>query len=291
MNYFCAPLTPPDRITKVGCLTIGSLTSETVRSMEITTAKEESTMGILEQMNDMGHEQILFCNDAETGLRAIIAVHNTTLGPALGGTRMWTYANESEALMDVLRLSRGMSYKSALAGLDLGGGKAVIIGDARKDKTEAMFRRFGRFVESLNGQYITAEDVGMSTADMVNIKKETNYVAGLPKSLGGSGDPSPVTAYGVYMGMKAAAKKAYGTDSMSGRKVAVQGVGNVGYSLCQYLHKEGAELVITDIHQESIKAVVDAFGAKAVGLDEIYDADVDVYAPCALGATVNDSIL
>ncbi len=259
--------------------------------MDISALEKESRSGVLGSMYDMGHEQILFCTDKETGLRAIIAVHNTTLGPALGGTRMWSYATEQEALTDVLRLSRGMSYKSALAGLDLGGGKAVIIGDARKDKTEAMFRRFGQFVESLNGQYITAEDVGMSTTDMVNIKKETDYVAGLPQVMGGSGDPSPVTAYGVYMGMKAAAKVAFGTDELKGRKVAVQGVGSVGQSLCGYLHEEGVELIVTDIHEVSVQKMVAQFGAKAVGLEEIYDQEMDIYAPCALGATVNDDTL
>ena len=188
--------------------------------MVMTTTEVGIGPAVIGRMEEFEHEEVLFCYDRTTGLKAIIAIHDTTLGPALGGTRMWPYAQEADALNDVLRLSRGMTYKSALAGLDLGGGKAVIIGDARSQKTEAMFRRFGRFVHSLNGRYITAEDVGMSTAEMVNIRKETPYVAGLPENMGGSGDPSPVTAYGVFCGMKAAAKVAFGTDALSGRKAS-----------------------------------------------------------------------
>jgi leucine dehydrogenase len=235
---------------------------------------------------------VLFCFDRPTGLRAIIAIHDTTLGPALGGTRMWPYATEAEALHDVLRLSRGMTYKSSLAGLDLGGGKAVIIGDARTQKTEAMFRRFGQFVESLNGRYITAEDVGMSTTEMVNIQKETTNVAGLPEEMGGSGDPSPVTAYGVYCGMKAAAKTAYGSDDLNGRKVGIQGAGNVGKALVAYLVKEGAKVFLTDIHEEKLAAIKAEFPAiTVVKSEDIYDLDMDIYSPCALGATVNDDTL
>ncbi|HIP37236.1 MAG TPA: Glu/Leu/Phe/Val dehydrogenase [Crocinitomix sp.] len=243
---------------------------------------------VIAKMSQFNHEQLLFCNDNATGLKAIIAVHNTTLGPALGGTRMWKYDNEIEALNDVLRLSRGMTYKNSISGLNLGGGKAVIIGDARKDKSEALFRRFGKFVESLAGKYITAEDVGISPQDMVWVNMETNHVVGLP---GKSGDPSPVTAYGVYMGMKAAAKVQFGSDSLSGKKVAVQGVGHVGQYLVEYLTKEGAEIYITDIHENTLKNVANKFGAKVVGLDEIYDIDSDIYAPCALGATINDETL
>jgi len=243
---------------------------------------------VVERMSQYNHEQLLFCNDNATGLKAIIAVHNTTLGPALGGTRMWQYNNELEALNDVLRLSRGMTYKNSISGLNLGGGKAVIIGDARKNKSEALFRRFGKFVESLAGKYITAEDVGISPQDMVWVNMETNNVVGLP---GKSGDPSPVTAYGVYMGMKAAAKVQFGTDSLAGKKVAVQGVGHVGEYLVESLAKEGAEVYITDIHEETLKRVSAKYGAKVVGLDDIYDVDSDIYAPCALGATVNDDTL
>jgi len=243
---------------------------------------------IVARMSQYNHEQLLFCNDNATGLKAIIAVHNTTLGPALGGTRMWQYNNELEALNDVLRLSRGMTYKNSISGLNLGGGKAVIIGDSRTQKSEALFRRFGKFVESLAGKYITAEDVGISTEDMVWVNMETNNVVGLP---GKSGDPSPVTAYGVYMGMKAAAKVQFGTDSLAGKKIAVQGVGHVGEYLVENLTKEGAEIYITDIHKDTLKRVSAKYGAKIVGLDEIYDIDSDIYAPCALGATVNDDTL
>ncbi|MGB0886799.1 MAG: Glu/Leu/Phe/Val dehydrogenase dimerization domain-containing protein [Vicingaceae bacterium] len=242
----------------------------------------------LAQMVSMNHEQVLFCQDRATGLKAIVAVHNTTLGPALGGTRMWNYKSEADALTDVLRLSRGMTYKNSISGLDLGGGKAVIIGDSYTQKNEALFRRFGQFVESLSGKYITAEDVGISPQDMVWVNKETNHVAGLP---GKSGDPSPVTAYGVYVGMKACAKAQFGSDSLAGKKVAVQGAGHVGQYLIKHLNDEGAEIFVTDIHEPSLKEVSDKYNAKIVGLDEIYDIDMDIYAPCALGATVNNDTL
>lgn len=260
--------------------------------MSLKTATASTTDGVLGRMEEHDHEQVLFAFDRSTGLRAIIAVHDTTLGPALGGTRMWPYASETEALRDVLRLSRGMTYKSALAGLDLGGGKAVIIGDARTDKTEAMFRRFGQFVDSLNGRYITAEDVGMSTAEMVNIRKETSNVAGLPEEMGGSGDPSPVTAYGVFCGMRAAAKTAYGSEKLAGRKVAIQGGGNVGRHLVGHLLKDGATVYITDIHEDKLAAIkAEHPGVNIVSPDAIYDVDMDIYSPCALGATVNDDTL
>lgn len=243
---------------------------------------------IIARMSQYDHEELLFCNDNATGLKAIIAVHNTTLGPALGGTRMWAYKNELEALNDVLRLSRGMTYKNSISGLNLGGGKAVIIGDARKQKSEALFRRFGRFVDSLAGKYITAEDVGINPMDMTWVNMETNHVVGLP---GKSGDPSPVTAYGVYMGMKAAAKVKFGSDSLSGKKVAVQGVGHVGEYLVAHLTKEGAQVYISDIHEDTLTSVAAKYKANVVGLEEIYDIDMDIYAPCALGATVNDETL
>ena len=249
-------------------------------------SKDENN--ILSRMVSMDHEQVLFCQDRATGLKAIIAVHNTVLGPALGGTRMWNYANEADALTDVLRLSRGMTYKNSISGLNLGGGKAVIIGDSHTQKNEALFRRFGQFVESLSGKYITAEDVGISPQDMVWVNQETNHVAGLP---GKSGDPSPVTAYGVYVGMKACAKAQFGNDSLAGIKVAVQGAGHVGQYLMKYLKDEGAKIFVTDIHKPSLKEASEKYGATIVGLDEIYDLDVDVYAPCALGATVNDDTL
>lgn len=247
---------------------------------------------VLGQMSTYNHEQVVFCNDNETGLRSIIAVHNTVLGPALGGTRMWAYKTEAEALNDVLRLSRGMTYKAAVAGLNLGGGKAVIIGDARKDKSEALMRRFGKFVNSLGGKYITAEDVGINSKDMEYVHMETKHVTGIPESIGGSGDPSPVTAFGVYMGMKAAAKERWGNDSLSGKKVAVQGVGHVGSCLVDYLCKEGAKVWICDIYEDRINEVKKSNpSVEVVQGDAIYDLDIDIYAPCALGATVNDETL
>jgi leucine dehydrogenase len=243
---------------------------------------------VISQMSLMGHEEILFCNDQATGLKAIIAVHNTVLGPALGGTRMWMYANEMEALKDVLRLSKGMTYKNSISGLNLGGGKAVIIGDARSMKSEALFRRFGKFVDSLAGNYITAEDVGISPSDMQWVNMETKHVAGLP---GKSGDPSPVTAYGVYMGIKACAKEQFGSDSLSGKTIAVQGVGHVGEYLVKHLTEENANVVITDIHEETLLRVSKQYGVKVVAPNEIYDVPMDIYAPCALGATINDGTL
>ncbi len=238
----------------------------------------------------MEHEQVLFCTDKKTGLKAIIAVHNTVLGPALGGTRMWNYATEEEALNDVLRLSRGMTFKAAITGLKLGGGKAVIIGDAKTQKNEALMRRFGKFVQTLGGKYITAEDVGMETEDMVYIKKETNYVTGLPEEMGGNGNPSPVTAYGVYMGMKAAAKFTWGNDSIAGKKILVQGTGHVGETLIDYLTKEKAFVYVNDINQERVKTIVAKYNAISVS-GNIYTEEVDIYAPCALGATLNSETI
>lgn len=243
---------------------------------------------LLERMEMMGHEQVVFCNDKASGLKAIIAIHNTTLGPSLGGTRMWKYNTEAEALNDVLRLSRGMTYKSAISGLNLGGGKAVIIADPHTDKSEALFRRFGKFVNSLGGKYITAEDVGVSPKEMTWVNMETNHVSGLP---GKGGDPSPVTAYGVYMGMKASAKKAFGTDDLKGRKVSVQGAGHVGEYLIQYLEKEGAEIFVTDIYQPTLDRIAKEYKVTIVAPEDIYDLDVDIYSPCALGSTVNDETL
>ncbi|MFM9984252.1 MAG: Glu/Leu/Phe/Val family dehydrogenase [Flavobacteriales bacterium] len=243
------------------------------------------------RMSNFDHEQVVFCQDKSTGLKAIVAIHNTVLGPAVGGTRMWAYANENDAITDVLRLSRGMTYKSALAGLNIGGGKAVIIGDARKDKNEPLIRRFGKFVNSLGGKYITAEDVGISTRDMEYVKMETDHVVGLPEYRGGSGDPSPVTAYGVYMGMKASMKELTGSDSLAGKKVMVQGVGHVGEYLVEHLVKENAVVTIADIYEDRVKDVVTKYGVKAVHVDEVYDQEMDIYSPCALGATVNDETL
>lgn len=259
--------------------------------MQVKELEKVEAAGVFGSLAQMGHEQVVFCNDEATGLKAIIAIHNTALGPALGGTRMWNYATEQEALTDVLRLSRGMTFKAAISGLNLGGGKAVVIGDVSKLKTEAFMRRFGKFVNSLNGKYITAEDVNMKTQDMEYIGMETRHVTGLPESMGGSGDPSPVTAYGVYLGMKSTAKKVYGNDSLSGKKIAVQGVGQVGMHLVDHLVKEGAKVSITDISEEKVKMLVDKYGVSAVGMDDIYDMDMDIYAPCALGASINDNTI
>ncbi|MEG9297358.1 branched-chain amino acid dehydrogenase [Mangrovibacillus sp. Mu-81] len=248
-------------------------------------------MKIFSYMENYDYEQLVFCQDEVSGLKAIIAIHDTTLGPALGGTRMWTYESEEAAIEDALRLARGMTYKNAAAGLNLGGGKTVIIGDPRKDKNEEMFRAFGRYIQGLNGRYITAEDVGTTVADMDLIHEETDYVTGISPAFGSSGNPSPVTAYGVYRGMKAAAKAAFGTDSLEGKTIAVQGVGNVAYNMCKHLHEEGANLIVTDIHKESVDRAVNDFGAKAVDPSEIYSVDCDIFAPCALGAIINDETI
>ncbi len=256
---------------------------------EITTPAALQKMDpVFGQLSFDNHEQIVFCNDKDTGLKAIIGIHNSVMGPALGGTRMWNYANEWEALNDVLRLSRGMTYKSAMAGLNLGGGKAVIIGDAKTQKTPELMRKFGEFVHSLSGRYITAEDVGMVTADMDTVRDVTPYVTGISESRGGSGNPSPVTAYGVYMGMKAAANYQFGSDALDGKKILVQGIGHVGETLVEFLTKEGALVQITDINQDKLNEVSAKYGASIFTGDDLYSADVDIYAPCALGATIND---
>jgi len=243
---------------------------------------------IFDQMQEMGHEQVVFCHDPHSGLNAIIAIHNTTLGPALGGTRLWNYNTHEEGIIDALRLSRGMTYKAAISGLNLGGGKAVIIGDASKVKSEALWRRYGKFVNSLNGKYITAEDVNTSAKDMEYISMETKSVTGVPEYMGGSGDPSPFTAYGVFIGMKASANKAWGSDSLSGKKVLVQGVGHVGQYLVGHLVGAGAKVYISDINETKIKETVEKYSAVEVvkGAD-IFNLDMDIYAPCALGASVN----
>ncbi|MAW21577.1 MAG: leucine dehydrogenase [Flavobacteriales bacterium] len=246
---------------------------------------------VLSNMTLMEHEQVVFCQDSETGLKAIIAIHNTTLGPALGGTRMWNYDNEYDALNDVLRLSRGMSLKAAISGLDLGGGKAVIIGDSNTQKTEVLMRKFGQYVESLGGKYITAEDVGMNTKDMEYVRMETKHVTGIPESMGGSGDPSPFTAFGVYMGMKASAKYKWGNDSLEGRTVVVQGVGHVGENLVRHLSEEKANIIINDIDDRRLDALSEDYAVRIVRGDSIFDLDMDIYAPCALGATVNPDTL
>jgi leucine dehydrogenase len=243
---------------------------------------------VIEMMQLMDHEQLVFCNDKETGLKAIIAIHDTTLGPALGGTRMWNYNCDNDAIIDVLRLSRGMTFKAAITGLSLGGGKAVIIGDSSTQKSEALMRKFGEYVNSLGGKYITAEDVGMSASDMVHVKKETDFVTGIPVEMGGGGDPSPVTAFGVYMGMKAAAKYKWGSDDLNAKKILVQGVGHVGENLVKHLSDDGADVYINDINEVNLQRVSDLYNAQIVEGNLIYDLDVDIYSPCALGATIND---
>ncbi|MDR2166271.1 MAG: leucine dehydrogenase [Clostridiales bacterium] len=244
-------------------------------------------------MERYGFEQLCFFQDKSTGLKAITAIHNTVLGPALGGSRFWVYEDEEAAVEDALRLARGMTYKSALAGLALGGGKSVIIGDPkvlRKDpiKREAFWRAFGRYLEGLGGRYITAEDVGTTTQDMVYIHMETNHVVGLP---GRSGDPSPYTARGVFKSILACCRHVYGDRSVEGKVIAVQGVGNVGYHLCKLLHEDGAKLIIADVNQANLDRAVEEFGAEVVAPDDIYSVECDIYAPCALGSTINDSTI
>jgi leucine dehydrogenase len=243
------------------------------------------------QLSFDNHEQVVFCNDKDTGLRAIIGIHNTVLGPALGGTRMWNYSSEWEALNDVLRLSRGMTYKSAITGLNLGGGKAVILGDARTQKTPELMKKFGEFVHSLSGKYITAEDVGMETADMDLVRTVTPYVTGISEDKGGAGNPSPITAYGVFMGMKAAAKYTFGTEVLEDRTVYVQGIGNVGEALVENLTNEGAKVYITDINNERLEYVRDKYNVNIYEGDNLYSEEMDIYAPCALGATINDETI
>lgn len=255
--------------------------------MSTTAANQGTPSDIFSQLTTYDHEQLVFCQDNHTGLKAIIAIHNTVLGPGLGGTRVWNYASDAEAINDVLRLSRGMTYKAAISGLNLGGAKAVIIGDAKTIKTEALMRKFGRFVENLHGKYITAEDVNTTTKDMEYVNMETKHVVGLPESMGGGGDPSPVTAYGAYMGMKASAQFVWGSDSLNGKKIAVQGIGKVGGHLIERLHAEGAKLFISDINEDVLKHYAKELGATVVKGDEIYGLDVDVFAPCALGAILN----
>jgi len=246
---------------------------------------------IFETLDTYGHEQVVFCHNKDAGLKAIIAIHNTVLGPALGGTRMWPYQSEAEALNDVLRLSRGMTYKNAVAGLNIGGGKAVIIGDPAKDKSEALFRAFGQFVESLGGRYITAEDVGIDVSDMEYVYRETQYVTGVHQVHGGSGDPSPFTAYGALQGLMATLNKKFGNEDVGKYSYAVQGLGHVGMEYVKLLKERGAKIFVTDINPSLVEKAVDEYGAEAVGLDEIYDVPADVYSPCALGGTVNEQTL
>ena len=246
---------------------------------------------IFETLAQTGHEEVVFCHNKDAGLKAIIAIHNSVLGPALGGLRMWNYATEQDALNDVLRLSRGMTYKAAVSGLNLGGGKAVIIGDPAVDKSEALFRAFGRFVNSLNGRYITAEDVGIDVNDMEYVFKETPFVTGVHQVHGGSGDPSPFTAYGTLQGLMAALQAKFGNEEVGDYAYAVQGVGHVGMEFVKLLRERGAKVFVTDINKELVQRAVDDHGAEAVAPDQIYDVDAQVYSPCALGGTVNENTL
>jgi leucine dehydrogenase len=254
-------------------------------------AEVSQSLSIFSELERHEYEQLIFCSDHKVGLRAIIAIHNTTLGPALGGTRMWVYPTEQDAIADALRLARGMTYKAAVSRLNLGGGKAVLIGNPERDKSEALFRTYGRFVEGLAGRYITAEDVGTNVRDMEWVRMETKYVTGISRALGGSGDPSPVTALGVYMGMKAACKARYGNDSLNHKKVAMQGAGQVAYHLCHYLRSEGAIVYVTDIYEEKARRIVNDFGAIYVKPEEIYDQEANIFCPAALGGILNSDTI
>ena len=248
-------------------------------------------MEIFETVAKMGHERVLLCSNPEVGLRALIAVHSTVLGPGLGGLRMWPFKSDEEALTDVLRLSRGMTYKAAAAGLNLGGGKAVILGDPKLHKSEALFRAFGRYVESLNGLYITAEDVGTDMEDMELILTETRWVTGVSPAHGGGGDPSPVTAYGCLQGIKAALRERHEEPSLDGRSVAIQGLGSVGYSLAKYLKDEGAKVFGSDIDSESADRAASELGVELIPVHEILEVECDILAPCAMGAILDEETI
>ena len=248
-------------------------------------------MTLFDSPDFAGHEGVHAFFDEKTGLKAIIAVHSTARGPAAGGCRMWNYASSEEAITDVLRLSRGMSYKNAIADLDLGGGKSVIIGDSRTQKTPELFHAFGRAIDTLGGLYYSAEDVGVSVADIAEARKETPYVLGLNDGKHGSGDPSPVTADGVFRSTLRVAKRLWNQDDLNGLTIAVQGVGHVGGYLCDHLHKAGAKLIITDVNEQVLREVAERTNATVVAPDEIYDAKAEIYAPCALGATLNQNTL
>jgi leucine dehydrogenase len=246
---------------------------------------------VFDEVAKEGHEQILFGYDKVSGLRTIIAIHSTALGPALGGTRFFPYKSEGDALADVLRLSKGMSYKAAAAGLDLGGGKAVIIGDPRTDKSERLFRAYGRFVDSLQGRYITAEDVGTTTSDMDIVRRETRWALGNSVVMGGSGDPSPVTARGLYAAARAVAQKLWGNPDLTGRRFAVQGVGKVGSAFVQLLVEARAHVRAADAFPAALKSAVDNYGVEPVELDEIHKVETDFFSPCALGAVLNETTI
>jgi leucine dehydrogenase len=248
-------------------------------------------MNVFDQISGDGYEQVVFCSDDQSGLKAIIAIHSTALGPALGGTRFYDYKNETDALVDVLRLSKGMTYKAAAAGLDLGGGKAVIIGDPTRIKSEELLRAYGRFVETLGGRYITAEDVGTALEDMDIVRRESRWVTGCSHTYGGSGDPSPVTAYGVLQGIKACALEVFGDANLKDRTVALQGVGKVGHALCGYLTEEGAKVTIGDINVDNLARAVRDHGVETAPLADIHKLETDIFAPCALGGIINDDTI
>jgi leucine dehydrogenase len=254
---------------------------------EIATAAESAGLELFDLMREHQYEQIVLCHEPYTKLRAVICIHNTTLGPALGGIRMWPYDHERDAMIDAMRLARGMTFKAAVAGLNLGGGKSVIIGDPRKDKSEALFRALGRFVDTLGGRYIAAEDVGTATDDMDFVAMETPFVTGIDFSRGGSGDPSPMTALGVYHGIRAAAQKVYDNPDLAGKRVSVQGCGHVGSHIVELLAKAGAEVTVTDIHPENVARVTEITGCASVAPEKIYDVPTDIFTPCALGGVVN----
>ena len=246
---------------------------------------------IFDRMEMGEYEQVVFCNDRESGLKAIIAIHDTTLGPALGGCRIWNYDSEEEALVDALRLAKGMTYKNAAAGLNLGGGKTVIMADPKTEKTEALMRAYGRFVEGLAGRYITAADVGSGPEDLDYVFQETDYVTGISESYGSSGNPSPYTAYGVYRAMQRTAKQVFGSDSLEGKRIAVQGTGSVGEGLISYLREEGAHVIATDIDKEHLMEISRKYGVKPVTPENIFSVDADIFAPCAMGAVLNDDTI
>lgn len=248
-------------------------------------------MSVFEHINGDGYEQVVFCSDDQSGLRTIIAIHSTALGPSLGGTRFYPYESEEQALIDVLRLSKGMTYKAAAAGLDVGGGKAVIIGDPKRRKSEELLRAYGRFVETLGGRYITAEDVGTSLEDMDTVRRETRWVTGCSHTYGGSGDPSPVTAYGVLQGIKACLLEVFGDSDLTGRSVALQGVGKVGHALCGHLVEAGAKVMVADVDVDNLGRAVSHYGVETLALEDVHKADVDIFAPCALGGVVNDETI
>lgn len=250
--------------------------------------KDNGRKELFESMAEMGHEQVVFCQDASSGYRGIIAIHSTVLGPAVGGTRLWNYASEEEALVDALRLSRGMTYKCAVAGLPWGGGKSIILDDGKPKDREKLFRAHGRFVDRFGGRYVTAEDVGTSPADMELIALETSHVGGL---IGKGGDPSPWTALGVFRSMQASAQYRWNSDDLQGKRVAIQGCGNVGFNLAKQLREAGAQLIVSDVDQEKVSRAIEELGAESATTDAIFSVDADILAPCALGGIINDQTI